>query len=353
MKFIPLIFMTVIGFFLNQFQKTKEHKVTLSIASADCSKEKDIAKVICLADAFKATLSTEQIAQLQLEYTKSNAVKWSNFPEFRPLRVGVRMATLNSDQRTAFKALMSSVVSTDSEQEGYAEIEAARAADDFFGEKTGKSNMFNSGNYFIAFLGKPSETALWELQFGGHHFAFANTYNNGKLVGATPSFRGLEPSIFEYKGKKFQPLEQERVAFANIINDLNEQEKSKAKLPYTFNDILLGPNQDGKFPNEHQGIKVSDLNKKQQTLVIKAIELYVNDLSIETAKIFMEKYTKDLADIYIAYAGSGNMGQVSDYIRIDGPSVWIEYSAQPSRDFPGTSHPHSVWRDRESDYGAN
>jgi hypothetical protein len=248
---------------------------------------------------------------------------------------------------------MSSVVSTDSEQEGYAEIEAARAADDFFGEKTGKSGMFNSGNYFVAFLGKPSNTDLWELQFGGHHFAFANTYNKGKIVGATPSFRGLEPSTFEYKGKKYQPLEQEREAFAQIITELNDQEKSKAKLAYTFNDMILGPNQDGKFPKDPQGVKVGSLTKKQQQLVIKAIETYVNDLDTETAKMFMKKYTEELANTYVAYSGSGNMAQVSDYIRIDGPSIWIEYSAQPSRDFPGTSHPHSVWRDRVGDYGGN
>ena len=319
----------------------------------DCLKETGLARVVCLAEAFKATLKAEQIASLQLEYSKNDAVKWSNFPEFRPTRVGLKMATLTTNQRITFKVLMSAVMSTDSENEGYGEIEAAWAADDFFGEKTGKSTMFNSGNYFIAFLGKPSITGLWELQFGGHHFAFADTFDKGKIVGTTPSFRGAEPSIFEYKAKKYQPLEQERVAFASIINDLNEQEKSKAKLPYTYNDILLGPNQDGKFPNEHQGLKVGDLSKTQQALVLKAIGLYVNDLDTETAKIFMEKYTKELADTYIAYSGSGNMGQVSDYIRIDGLSIWIEYSAQPSRDFPGTSHPHSVWRDRKSDYGKN
>lgn len=309
--------------------------------------------VVKLAEAFKATLNAEQTAQLQLEYSKSNAVKWSNFPEFRALRVGVKLATLNEVQRSSFKALMLAVTSADSENEGYGEIEAAWAADDFFGEKTGKTNPFNSGNYFVAFLGKPSDSNEWELQFGGHHFAFANTYNNGKIVGATPSFRGAEPSIFEYKGKKYQPLEQERVAFANMINDLNEQEKSTAKLPQTFNDMILGPNQDSQFPNEHQGQKVGNLTKKQQNLVIKAIELYVNDLDATTSKIFMEKYTKELADTYVAFSGSGNMDKVSDYVRIDGPSVWIEYSAQPSRDFPGTTHPHSVWRDRKTDYGGN
>jgi hypothetical protein len=323
------------------------------IPTSDCSKEKGLAKIVCLAEAFKATLKEEQIAALQLAYSKNDAIKWSNFPEFRPTRVGLKMATLTANQRIAFKALMSAVLSTDSENEGYGEVEAGWAADDFFGEKTGKSDMFNSGIYFIAFLGKPSITGLWELQFGGHHFAFANTFDKGKIVGTTPSFRGAEPSTFEYKGKKFQPLEQEKLAFANLLNELTEQEKTIAKLSLTFRDILLGPNQDGKFPNEHQGVKVGGLNKKQQNLVIKAIELYVNDLDDETAKIFMKKYSDDLANTFVAYSGSGTMNQVSDYIRIDGPNVWIEYSAQPSRDFPTTTHPHSVWRDRKTDYGGN
>ena len=321
--------------------------------ATDCSKETGIAKVVCFAEAFNATLQEEQRASLQLEYSKNDAIKWSNLPEFRPTRVGLKVATLTANQRIAFKALMSAVLSTDSGDEGYGEIESAWAADDFFGEKTGKSDMFNSGMYFIAFLGKPSITGLWELQFGGHHFAFADTFDNGKIIGTTPCFRGAEPSIFEYKGKKYQPLEQEKLAFTNVLNELTEQEKKTAKISFTFRDILLGPNQDGKFPNEHQGIKVGGLTKKQQNLVIKAIELYVKDLDNETAKIFMKKYTDDLANTFVAYSGSGNMNQVSDYIRIDGPNVWIEYSAQPSRDFPGKTHPHSVWRDRKSDYGGN
>ncbi|GAB2558267.1 DUF3500 domain-containing protein [Spirosoma areae] len=60
-----------------------------------------------------------------------------------------------------------------------------------------------------------------------------------------------------------------------------------------------------------------------------------------------------LADTYGAYSGSGTLNQPNDYVRLDGPSIWIEYSAQPSRDFPGMVHPHSVWRDRHTDYGGN
>ncbi|GAA4887498.1 DUF3500 domain-containing protein [Streptomonospora salina] len=31
---------------------------------------------------------------------------------------------------------------------------------------------------------------------GGHHLALANTYTDGEPVGATPSFRGVGPSVW-------------------------------------------------------------------------------------------------------------------------------------------------------------
>ena len=85
--------------------------------------------------------------------------------------------------------------------------------------------------------------------------------------------------------------------------------------------------------------------------MLNVIKLYVNDLDRETAATVLPLYTAGLADTYLAYSGSQSMSQTGDYVRLDGPRLWIEYSAQPSRDFPSTSHPHSVWRDRVSDYG--
>jgi hypothetical protein len=38
-------------------------------------------------------------------------------------------------------------------------------------------------------------------------------------------------------------------------------------------------------------------------------------------------------------------------MRIDGPSVWLEYSTQGGVIIRNYSHPHTVWRDRVSDYG--
>ena len=103
-------------------------------------------------------------------------------------------------------------------------MEGNLAADDYFGQATGKTDTFGAGNYFLAFLGTPSNSGLWELQFGGHHYAFGNTYEGGKLLGVTPSFRGVEPmSAVTVNGKTYQPMEQERVGFRRHAGRVEQQ----------------------------------------------------------------------------------------------------------------------------------
>jgi Protein of unknown function (DUF3500) len=357
MKIFAFVASLLIGigafFFRNNAPVPTPPEPIKNVQLADCSKDTGMAKIIGLADNFKATLSDALLAKLQLTYSVSDAQKWSNFPEFRPTRVGVRLGALNTAQLAAAKALMATVMGQ-SDNEGFDEWQGALAADDYFGQETGKKQLFNSGNFFIAFLGKPSATELWELQCGGHHFAFGNTYKSGKLIGATPSFRGVEPEqSIEMNGRIYQPLAQEHAAFSKILAVLSETERNSAKLSTNFRDILLGPNKDGQFPNVKQGIKIGTLASAQQAAIIEAIKLYVNDLDATTANQIMAKYTTELPDTYLAYSGSGTMNNGGDYIRLDGASLWIEYSAQPSRDFPNTAHPHSVWRDRQSDYGGN
>jgi hypothetical protein len=77
-------FLVVFSAFVSPVARQKGNNQNLNI---DCAKETGLAKVVCLAKALKAMLSLEQMAQLQLAYSKENAIKWSNFPEFRPTRV--------------------------------------------------------------------------------------------------------------------------------------------------------------------------------------------------------------------------------------------------------------------------
>lgn len=328
----------------------------LARGAPDCAAAKGLARVICLADAFKATLTPSQLAQVQLPYSKTDAARWSNFPQrfSRPQRVGIGFGSLNATQLAAAKVLMTSVLAPGVANEGYNELEGVWAADDYIAKATDQADSFGEGNYYLAFLGTPSTTDRWELQYGGHHYAFANTYKGGKVAGVTPSFRGAEPVIpVQAHGHTYQPMAQEHQAFAALLGSLGSREQATARLTATFHDALLGPGQDGQFPATRQGVRVGELSAAQQQLVLKALKLYVNDLDPATAAGVLATYTAELPATYLAYAGSGTMSKEGDYVRLDGPHVWLEYSTQPGRDFPGTVHPHSVWRDWVSDYGGN
>jgi len=50
------------------------------------------------------------------------------------------------------------------------------------------------------------------------------------------------------------------------------------------------------------------------------------------------------------YSGSTSVSRPGDYVRIDGPSVWIEFSMHSGIVF-SHPHPHAVWRDKKTDYG--
>lgn len=324
------------------------------VATAIGDDAPEIEKVVYLANKFQSLLTEEQQQTLQQSYSKTNAGKWSNFPQpAHPIRVGIGFGELDSLQLVAAKELLTFVLDEEILNEGFDEVEGILAADDLLHTVPNKARIFGSDNYFLAFLGEPSTTGLWELQFGGHHLAVANTYNDGKLVGMTPSFRGVEPmSLIEANDRHYQPMEQEKLAFVSILRALSEEELQRAKLSASFSDILLGPGKDNVFPDSKEGLKVGELSEEKQKLVLEAIALYVKDIRSNQADEILTAYAAAIDDTYLAYSGSATMEAVGDYIRIDGPRVWIEYNAQPSRDIKDPPiHPHSIWRDRKSDYG--
>ena len=328
--------------------------VLSTTATATSCTSTGLAQVVCLAEAFKATLNTTQVATVQLAYSKANAQRWSNLPEglYRN-RVGLNLGALNDTQLAAFRNLMTAVLAQGTTNEGYDEMVGNLAADDYLASIGGGSE-YGAGNFYVAFLGTPSTTGLWELQFGGHHYTFANTYNGGNLTGVTPSFRAVEPmAAVTANGRTYQPVEQERQALADLLAGLSSSEQTTAKLSATFSDVLLGPGRDGQFPTTKQGVPVGTLSAAKQALVLNAIRLYVNDLDATTAAQFLARYTADLPNTYLSYSGSGTMSQQNDYARIDGPNIWIEYSSQGGIIVRNAPHPHSVWRDRTSDYGGN
>lgn len=326
---------------------------TTTSSNTTCSSSSGVAGIVCLAEAFKATLSSSQLASAQLTYSQTNAKKWSNLPAGLSSRIGIDLGSLSDTQLAAFRDLMVALLDVSASNEGYDEMLGNLVADDYLNSIGGGSD-YGAGNYYISFLGTPSTTGLWEILYTGHHYTQPYTFNGGQLTGVTPAFRGVEPAaVVSANSKSYQPFEQERAAFAALLTGLTTAEQSTAKLSGTYSDILLGPGKDGSFPSTKSGLQVGALTSSQQALVLEAIKLYVNDLEASYAASILATYSSELSSTYISYAGTTAMTSQNDYVRIDGPHVWIEFSYQGGVIVKNTPHPHSVWRDRSTDYGGN
>jgi hypothetical protein len=288
----------------------------------------------------------------------ANAKLWSNLPCGLSCRDGLLFSSLTATQLTAAKAVIAAATGTLTNQ-GYDEFSKINNTDSVLASVAGGS--YGPGNYVICFLGTPSTTGKWMLQFGGHHYAGNITYDAGTVVSVTPSHQGLEPKTWtNANGTVIAPLADEESAMANMLASFTSTELSSAKISGTYSDCLMVPGSTtNTFPTTKVGVKVSALGTTEQAMVLAAMNRWVGDMDSTSAAAFTTIYTNELANTYVSYASntSGTSGNASsffttntDYVRIDGPSVWIEFICQTGVVYPSQIHYHSVYRDHSRDY---
>jgi hypothetical protein len=103
---------------------------------------------------------------------------------------------------------------------------------------------------------------------------------------------------------------------------------------------------------EHpQGIRYNELNKEQQALFIKLIQVYIHRYT----KLFADDMMKELTaagldNLQFSWAGS-RQRQSTDgyYYRIQGPTIIIEYDNTQNN----ANHVHTVLRDLKHDFGTD
>ncbi|MEU6251338.1 DUF3500 domain-containing protein [Streptomyces sp. NPDC047043] len=316
---------------------------TAAATTADSS----VSDVVDAAEAFVDTLDTDQQSEALLDFTEANATAWSNLPCGSTCRVGIEFSTLSDTQLTAAKALLKAAAGT-ADDTGYDQITQILAADDYLGET---ASGYGSGNYYLALLGTPSTSGTWQLHFGGHHLAFNVTYKDGEVEGTTPYFVGVEPTSWTEDGTSYAPLSGMYDGMKAMVDSLSSDELTAAKLTDSFTDVLLGPDDDGAFPETKEGLQVSELTDTQQALVLAAMKPWVDVADDTTAASTLATYKSELDETYISYSGSTDLSAQGDYVRIDGPGVWIEFVCQDGVVFSSQIHYHTVYRDHNTDYG--
>jgi hypothetical protein len=360
-----------------------------------------VAAVVSAANAFLNTLDSDQQAETVLDFSQANATAWSNLPCGSTCRPGIQFGSLSDEQLAAAENVLKVALGSGKDT-GYEHVIETLKADDVLAsaQSTGSDSAaptdgassapsadasasdsasadpsatptdvptgappsgggggglggYGSGVYFLAFLGTPSADGTWQLHFGGHHLAVNVTYKDGKVAGASPFFSGVEPTSWtDDDGTTHAPMAKVRDGLLKLTGSLSTAQLAKAKLSESFGDVLLGPGKDGQFPAAKEGIKASSLAAKQKKLVLEALHPWVADVDDATAKQLMKTYAKELDQTYVAYSGDTGLDTQGDYVRIDGPSVWVEFVCQNGVVYRDQIHYHTVYRDHTHDYGS-
>jgi len=211
--------------------------------------------------------------------------------------------------------------------------------------------MFGKELYYISFLGTPSETAPWMLQFGGHHLALNITIVGDRGI-LTPTLTGAQPAMYTLDGKTVRPLGQESDKAQALLNTLDDGQRRQAVIGSRMADLVLGPGQDGR-KIQPEGLKASAMNDKQRAMLLDVISEWAGIVHESAAAARMAQLKAEMNDTWFAWSGptNGTPGKnISAYYRIQGPHLVIEYAPQ-GLGGDASNHVHTMYRDPTNDYG--
>jgi hypothetical protein len=324
---------------------------------------KGAADVAAAAKEFLATLDDTQRGKVSFAFDdETQRKRWSNFPSGIFQRKGLRMGDLSRPQREAAMAVVAAALS----KQGYEKVSQIVQGDEVLkknegggrggpggpsgrrgGPGEGGSPPFGRDDYYIAFLGKPSETEPWMIQFGGHHLGL-NITLAGQNSTLAPSHTGAQPATYELEGKTVRPLGREVDKAFALLDSLDEIQRKQAILGYQVRDLVLGPGRDGRTI-QPEGLKGSAMTEKQREMLLDVASEWTGIMYDAIAAAKLEAMKKDLGETWFAWSGPTKKGSAA-YFRIQGPRVFIEFAPQRlGGDM--SNHIHTIYRDPTNDYG--
>jgi Protein of unknown function (DUF3500) len=319
-------------------------------------------RIVAAAEALTGMLDEAGRTKVQFPFEGPQKSNWSNLPSGIFRREGLRVGDLTAAQRAAVMNLLAAALSP----AGYRKVVDIMRGDEVLrrnqsgggrnaAPNAGRSRgapggpgggvTFGEDEYYLAFLGTPSATMPWMLQFGGHHLAI-NLTLAGSQAAMTPSLPAAQPATYTFEGRTVRPLGAENDKAFALIAALDDTQRQQAILNYRVADLVLGPGQDGR-PIQPEGIRASALSAAQQTMMWSIAEEWAGIMNTAFAEPRMAEIRSHLRDTYFAWSGPTTNGSPA-YFRIQGPTLLIEYAPQQD----SVDHIHTIYRDPTNDYGA-
>jgi len=304
-------------------------------------------EIVAAANKFLAALEEGQRGKVVFDFKdEAQRKRWSNLPTAMFQRGGLRMGDLTKPQHDAVLGVLAAALSP----QGYEKVLQIVEGDEVL-RKTdsgGGRPIFGHDEYYVSFLGQPSTTEPWMIQFGGHHLAL-NITLVGKQGTLAPSHTGAQPALYELEGKTVRPLGRETDKAFALVNSLDEAQRKQAILGFQMHDLVLGPGRDGQMI-QPEGIKGADLTQKQREMLLDLASEWTGIMHEAVAKAKMEELKQHATETWFAWSGPTEKGNAA-YFRIQGPTVIIEYAPQRLGGDP-TKHIHTIYRDPTNEYGA-
>lgn len=327
---------------------------TAALAQTTPAQDETSMAITASATAFLDMLSEDQKAKVLFDWSDdAQRSNWSNFPDGAVIeRQGLTIGQMSEAQQDAMFAMLGTVLSDAGVENVRLQLAAddvtAAMEDDEEDDDNGRPPVnFGSNYYYVSFVGTPSETAPWMLQFGGHHLA-VNATIVGPDVSLSPMLTGGEPLKFEQDGTQVYIVADEVAAAMAFMDGLDDAGRDSAIISDTPINLVLGPGEDGKtLPPE--GLAGADMTDDQKALFADLIEARVGFLNADDLAPRMDQIRADLDETYIGWWGPLEPG--AGYYRIVGPTLHIEYSPEGNDGDP-TNHAHNIYRNPQNEYGA-
>ncbi|MHA3770474.1 DUF3500 domain-containing protein [Verrucomicrobiota bacterium sgz303538] len=315
--------------------------------SADAQQIRGTAEIATAAKEFLAKLDEAQRGKVVFDFKDEEQRKrWSNLPTSIFKRAGLRMGELSPEQREAALAVLAAALSP----QGYEKVLQIVEGDEMLKKDDTRAGrpMFGRDEYYISFLGQPSPSEPWVIQFGGHHLGL-NITLAGKEGTLAPSHTAAQPATYELEGKTVRPLGRETDKALALMRSLDEAQRTKATIGAQMRDLVLGPGRDGQTI-QPEGIKGSNLTEKQRGMLVDLVNEWIGIQNEAFANSKIEEIKKNVAETWFAWSGPTEKPGTA-YFRIQGPTVIIEYAPQRLGGDP-SNHIHTIYRDPTNDYGA-
>jgi hypothetical protein len=307
-----------------------------------CAAHEAASEMSKAANEFLNSLTPELKAKCTFKLNGEERKDWYFIPK---VRKGLTLKEMSPQQKTLALALLHSGLS----EMGHSKATNIMSLDLILRDvEQGKGPVRDPELYYVSIFGTPEPRGTWGWRIEGHHLSANFTVVKGDLFSGTPSFYGSNPADVKTGPQKgTRVLGDEEDLGRALLNSLTAEQKKLAVYDATAPKDVLTGNKQKVTPLEKAGVTGAQLNTEQKAALRKLVELYVNRLRPDLAKMDLAKIEKGGWDkIQFAWAGGSEKYQ-PHYYRVQGPTFLLEYDNTQN----DANHIHAVWRDFDNDFG--